>query len=475
MFFSAVSFFVPLFTSLGATYIYYADKYESFSLGLLCLGVACAVFSLLISSMLPRTLRFFGVFSGFFTLTAFTDNFTVSCITSCALILLFFYLRRKKRCFMIEFDIENTPMWFEHRYKMRLKKALCIVAACATAIFPLVYALAAAFPAQNAIWAHRLYPIDLTEREIPEGEVIPGGEVTVAQIYDPASLLVNSFFDVGGVSPARDSGLQAGDVITHIDSVRAADSDFMNNIADGRSIEVKFLRRNGDAFDEHTAVITPAYSAEEERYLIGIYYYNVSSVTLSTAQTLSFIYPDTGSFAATAHSVHFADDISSAPMILKEGVATGRDESGLTVEAKSTLGNILHLSEYGAFGTLNTEKTETLPLAARKGFNLGRATLLSAFEGGEVKEYSVFITGTYRLEGRDVISLAVTDERLLTAGGITRGMSGSPIIQNGKLIGALSHTMENGRQGYAAFACDMAHEITLMEKGFNNDSSVSDY
>ena len=104
---------------------------------------------------------------------------------------------------------------------------------------------------------------------------------------------------------------------------------------------------------------------------------------------------------------------------------------------------------------------EAMPIAKKSELRPGRATLLSGFTGGEIEEYSILITGTYRIDQRDVFCLVVTDKRLLDAGGITRGMSGTPVIQNGKIIGALSNACSDGKCAYATFASDMAHELYL--------------
>ena len=180
----------------------------------------------------------------------------------------------------------------------------------------------------------------------------------------------------------------------------------------------------------------------------------------SSVQTMTFADPVTKAFAATAHSSEeIYNNIDSLKGIVFSARATGRDEDGLTAVTELPIGETLRTDNYGAYGILTNVTGKAIPLSQKSEFTLGPATLLSAFEGNGVKEYDIFITGTYRIDSRDVLCFIVTDSRIIDKGGITRGMSGSPVIQKGKLIGALSNMDGGGRSGYATFARDMAFSI----------------
>ena len=138
------------------------------------------------------------------------------------------------------------------------------------------------------------------------------------------------------------------------------------------------------------------------------------------------------------------------------------------IRGNSMIGNIYKNTEYGIYGIIKNpfnlpiEYSKKMNVATRQEIQLGEASILSNVSG-ELKEYKIEIEKTYLNNNNDNKSMLirVTDENLLnTTGGIIQGMSGSPIIQNGKFCGAITHVfVNNPTKGYAVFADKMIQEL----------------
>ncbi len=445
------------------SYLYYRDFYPDNVYLLLQLLIFSVILTLIIS--LPETKRKFSsavfLFIPFIALYTFTYNFVFSAGAVLVSFIAAAFIPKKKPFTKILFTESNKSVFIKHYpdpafgfiYKARNVFSLLIT---------VIFAFGFVFPEPSPLWQMRAFPVDLSEKEVFEGKVIPSGLVTSTAWYDDNALLIADFFDIDSStpSPGREAGLLAGDAVIKINGERALSSAFINDGPNDSEVILTVERadKNGKLIRLEIPVC-PVYSEEQGKYLIGINYYSAATLTASV-QTLSFAYESTGYFAATAHS---SDDVYSEidnlKGVLLESTATGRDETGLLAVPTSTIGEVLFTNNYGCYGILTYPEGEGIPLGLKHQVRPGKATLLSAFEGGEPKGYEVYVHGTYRIDSRDVLFLRITDKTLLSQGGITRGMSGSPIIQNGKLIGALSNMDEGGTVAYATYSMDMAHEI----------------
>ncbi len=136
------------------------------------------------------------------------------------------------------------------------------------------------------------------------------------------------------------------------------------------------------------------------------------------------------------------------------------------IEGEMTIGTIYKNTSYGIYGYLNNvsalfvDTSNLMKIALRDEIEIGDAKLISTLENGQTKEYDIRIEKIYLNNNSDNKSMIIkiTDEELIEkTGGIVQGMSGSPIIQNGKIVGALTHVMVNDvTLGYAVFAEIMA-------------------
>ena len=188
--------------------------------------------------------------------------------------------------------------------------------------------------------------------------------------------------------------------------------------------------------------------------------------------TVTYVNPKDNTFGALGHGVNEIGSMELLPanrgsvyestiQSVKKGEIGVPGQLQGTATSTEPIGNIYCNSSHGVFGTLGTDLTKNpaLPVAKNSEITTGKATILSNVLGTEVQEYDVEIIKIYPTEsdsGRN-ICLQVTDPKLLElTGGIVQGMSGSPIIQNGKLIGAVTHVfVQNPKMGYGIFIENM--------------------
>ncbi len=253
----------------------------------------------------------------------------------------------------------------------------------------------------------------------------------------------------GSVSPARDAGLRVGDVITAIGGapVRTAD-DFLAALERaGEKTRVTFVR--GGA--EKTCTVTPAAAADGTLQL-GLWLRD----GISGIGTVTYCDPATGDYGALGHGV--TDEESGALLPLRSGslltaeIADAKPGAeGVpgeligSIDPDAPLGDVAENSVFGIFGTL-AESPDGTPVetAADGEVATGPAVIRTTVAGCAPAEYAVEISRVYRESGCTRYLLTVTDEALLNAtGGIVQGMSGSPILQNGRLVGAVTHVLLN--------------------------------
>ena len=199
--------------------------------------------------------------------------------------------------------------------------------------------------------------------------------------------------------------------------------------------------------------------------------------------TLSFYDPDTGRYAALGHAITDGDtgsvlSVSEGQVLKADIVAVQRGQKGSPGELKGSflregevLGNIRRNSILGIYGaldsaTVNPLYPQGLPIGLRSGVHTGAASILSSVDGEGVKEYAIEITRVNQQSAPAPKSmvLRVTDERLLAAtGGIVQGMSGSPIIQDGRIVGAVTHVfVSDPTQGYGLYVDWMLQEANAI-------------
>lgn len=268
--------------------------------------------------------------------------------------------------------------------------------------------------------------------------------------------------------PAREAGLKEGDVITKINkedvSTATEFSKFVDNF-DGKDFKVEYTRDG----KRYNTVITPVKCENDGKYRLGLW----ARDGTTGMGTLTFTDPETKKFGALGHGV--ADEetgkliipgksniyYSCVSDVKKGSVAEAGELKGYFIS--SEIGDITKNTDFGIFGKFVGEVPEgkMIPTASRQEISTGPATIYCCVDGNKVEEFSVNID-KININSKDNKSMVIhiTDDRLINlTGGIVQGMSGSPIVQNGKLIGAVTHVFVNDpTRGYGIFVDNMLKE-----------------
>lgn len=304
---------------------------------------------------------------------------------------------------------------------------------------------------------------------IEDVEVIPVGEIVGIKLYTNGVLVVGTASIEGSdgkiYKPYQECGIQEGDSITHINGKEIASTEDMMeeiNVLADNSVELTFIHDN----EIKTGKIVPVKN-KENVYKIGLWVRD----SAAGVGTVTFYNEETKCFAALGHAITDVDtgeilstssgEIDGAKILsIVKGEKNEPGKIEGTIRSNIMIGNIYNNTQFGIFGViknienLNLNFNRKMKIASRKEIKTGEAICLSNIDG-EVKEYKLNITKIYQNNNYDNKSMliTITDENLINkSGGIVQGMSGSPIIQNGKFVGAITHVLVNNPTvGYAVF------------------------
>ncbi|MDR1668557.1 MAG: SpoIVB peptidase [Oscillospiraceae bacterium] len=309
---------------------------------------------------------------------------------------------------------------------------------------------------------------------LPES-VIPGGHTLGVKLQTDGLMVVGmapvNTYD-GKVSPAGDAGIVSGDMITHIQRrslATVADLLALTDRLSGEALEVTYIR---DGKMYYTTLV-PAKSADDGRYRLGVWVRD----SMAGIGTITFYDPDTGLFGALGHGINEAETGRLLPMgsghvLYSEVESVRQGLPGTPGELKGKFrddkayGHLLRNTESGLFGTLTTGEAmgkameKPVAIAPSSEVRAGKAVILSNVTGDTVERFDIEIIKIFNGDDCRNFMIRVTDERLLThTGGIVQGMSGSPVLQNGRLVGAVTHVLINDpERGYGIFAESMLRE-----------------
>ncbi len=289
-------------------------------------------------------------------------------------------------------------------------------------------------------------------------------------------------------SPARDAGLHERDVITAINGVAPTSAQDLCTAAEqsgGKPLSLTVKRvvrgtapvakkgaeRPAPTETTLTVSVTPLWSASEGRYKTGMWVRDSGA----GIGTVTFIIPESGAFAGLGHGICDGDTGELIPMgrgqvtdVTVSGVDKGAAGAPGAIKgyfAPGKTGSLLGNTPcgvYGLFTTLPAGAVTQLPLGSVQELCEGDATVLCTTDDGAVREYRVRLSGIDRTAtGSKCFTVTVTDPALIErTGGIVQGMSGSPIIQNGRLVGAVTHVLINDpTTGYGIFAVNMLRDM----------------
>ena len=235
------------------------------------------------------------------------------------------------------------------------------------------------------------------------------------------------------------------------------------NLSNGENVKIEYIHEK----ETKECSIRPVKTNEEE-YKLGLWVRD----SAAGVGTVTFYEPETQQFGALGHGITDIDtgdllNISSGEFVTAKVLNIKKGEDGNpgkiqgTVEEQETIGEITKNTEFGIYGkiedasSLNIDMSKEMEVALRDEIQTGKATILCSLDNQTVKEYEIEITKIYRENNYNNKSMEIklTDQALIEkTGGIIQGMSGSPIIQNGKFVGAVTHVfVDSATEGYAVF------------------------
>ena len=273
--------------------------------------------------------------------------------------------------------------------------------------------------------------------------LIPGGNTIGMKAY--AAGLVVTKVEPG--SSAERAGLQAGDVILSANGKHLESAEALQSIlASGQPLQIAYSRGG----NEKSALLTPERS--EDGYKAGAFVRdNVAGIG-----TVTYYDPENGAFGALGHGISEPGGASLLPItggevipssvsgVLKSVAGSAGQLQG-EFEPQRVIGRIGKNTPFGVFGEIETPHGKPMESAEPNEVHPGKAAIYANLDGTDVSEYQIEIVRCYdgNSGGRDLL-LRMTDPKLLErTGGIVQGMSGSPIVQDGKLVGAVTHVLVN--------------------------------
>lgn len=329
-------------------------------------------------------------------------------------------------------------------------------------------------PVENDIKLLGIIPVKTTSiiQSKPK-KVSVSGESFGIKLYTDGVIIVgirDVETDKGKCNPAKEAGLEKGDIIIEINGKKVYSADSVTDILNdnnGKDYKIT-VKRNGN-YKEF--LLKPAYSSSQGCYKVGLW------VRDSTAGVGTITYYDKSNniVSALGHPITDVDTNEIMPILDGEAVratvtkiykSKAGEAGSLCCEfTNDIIGTLKKNCQSGIYGkyTCTLKNTYEYEVASPNEIVRGPVQILCTIDSGKAKFYNAQISRiSYRenKKGKNMV-VKITDERLLEkTGGIVQGMSGSPIIQNGKLVGALTHVIvDSPEKGYAIFAQDMVDEL----------------
>ena len=319
-----------------------------------------------------------------------------------------------------------------------------------------------------------IIPIKQTKvTTVEKTQVILGGTPFGIKMFSKGVMVVgiNDVATLDGEtssSPAFNAGIKQGDVILTINDQEIATNEQLASVVNGSAgaeLAIKFTRKD----IEFNTTLTPKRGADGS-YKIGLWVRDSSA----GIGTLTFYNPETKTYGGLGHGVCDVDTSELIPLSSGEIVPVGITgvniaAPGLPGELKGvflsteSIGTITKNLETGVFGGMTSAPSgKGINVALKQDITVGEATIMSTIDNLAPKEYSVYIEKVNPNDQSKTKNMVirVTDKNLLAAtGGIVQGMSGSPIIQNDCLVGAVTHVfVHDPTKGYGVFAETMLNE-----------------
>lgn len=296
--------------------------------------------------------------------------------------------------------------------------------------------------------------------------IIPGGETLGIEINSDG-IMVIGFYQIDGKFNKGDPVIKSGDYITEVNGIRVNTVDELTDIVEDNVLEGKVevtIKRNGKEKTSELSLIK-----DGEVYKTGLYVKD----SITGIGTLSYIDPETKVFGALGHEIIEANTNSLVEIrsgIIFRNYITGIEKSASGVPGSknakfyydTVYGKILKNTNVGIYGLYENEMPdkELYEVGNPEEIKIGDASIYTVLDGENINDYSIEITKIDETSDIKNISFVINDPELIDkTGGVVQGMSGSPIIQNDKIIGAVTHVViDNPVTGYGIFITTMLEE-----------------
>lgn len=316
---------------------------------------------------------------------------------------------------------------------------------------------------------------------LPDWKVIPGGQSIGVRLRSKGIMIVGyNLIHTGNreISPGEQANIKVGDRIVEIDghpvsTVEEAAQRIRQAGEANRDLDVTLIRQR----QSFHVKVHPVYDNDQRTYRIGLYIRD----SAAGVGTLTFYDPVNHVYGALGHVITDVD--TGQPIEVGEGqvlnssitsIDKGQngqpgEKRGQMVDEHHVLGDVKENSSFGIFGHMvhppdHGLYNQPIPVAPADQVHPGPAKILTVIEGQKVEAFNIEVVSVMKQRYPAIKSmvLKVTDPGLLAkTGGIVQGMSGSPILQDGRLIGAVTHVFINDpTQGYGVFAEWMMREAT---------------
>lgn len=296
--------------------------------------------------------------------------------------------------------------------------------------------------------------------------VIPGGETLGIEVASDG-IMVIGFYQINGVFNKGNPTLKAGDYITKInntdvENIKELTNIVQDNVTDGY-VYITY-KRNGKEKTSKLELVK-----DGDIYKTGLYVKD----SITGIGTLSYIDPETKIFGALGHEI--IESSTSSIVEIKSGdifrnYIIGIDKSSTGIAGSKNAkfyyntkyGIISKNTKVGIYGIYNATlpDKDLIEVASPSEVKIGKATIATVIDGEDIQNFSIEITKIDEQAEVKNIAFVIDDDELLDkTGGVIQGMSGSPIIQNNKLIGAVTHVIiDNPTTGYGIFITSMLEE-----------------
>ena len=301
-------------------------------------------------------------------------------------------------------------------------------------------------------------PIKKVELRVVEDKIFASGDSVGFSLNTNGLIVIGSskIQTENGLEDAINDNIKSNDIITEIADEEVKNVSDISKIINkeenaGKTLKVKLIRNN----EEIETTITPKLELLSKQYKLGIWVKEEAS----GIGTLTYVNLKNNRYGALGHAI--CDSNTKQPFVAKSGemykctiigltkASKGKpgEIKGLFIQGKNTIGSVDKNTPFGIFGNINLNnikinENSLYDIGGRLTAKAGKAQILSNVDGNGIEAYDIEIikTNYQHISNEKSMVLKVTDKRLLEkTGGIIQGMSGSPIIQNGKIIGAVTH------------------------------------